>query len=303
MHRERTGCPWRDVPGRYGPKGTLYKRKRLWAADGTWQRILDALRTGADTDTDAVGGEDGEDGEGDEKGKGGEGDGSAARNGGKRPDWPVAVDSTVVRAHQHAAGAAHAPAKDLVAAYPDKEDFFCRDEPDGREALGRSRGGHTTKVHLAADARCRPLSRVTTPGQRHDTTAFEAVMAGICIRRPGGVGRPRTRPSHLLGDKAYSSRANRAYLRRRKIKTVVPERDHQVRNRKNRGSRGGRPPTFDQELYKLRNVAERTISKLKQFRAVATRYDKRDYMYQATVDIASIKIWLRDRARSSQSPG
>ena len=57
---------------------------------------------------------------------------------------------------------------------------------------------------------------------------------------------------------------------------------------------GGRPPVFDAARYKERNTVERCFSKLKQFRAVATRYDKRDFMYQGTVDVASIRIWLRD---------
>ncbi|WP_255724041.1 transposase [Frankia sp. Cj5] len=114
-----------------------------------------------------------------------------------------------------------------------------------------------------ADARRRPLSRVTAPGQRHDTTACAPVMAGIRVRRPGGVGRPRTRATHILGDKAYSSHANRAYLRRRKIRAVIPERADQAHNRKARGSRGGRPPACDAELYTLRTVAERSINKRK----------------------------------------
>lgn len=162
-----------------------------------------------------------------------------------------------------------------------------------REALGRSRGGLTTKVHLVADDRCRPLSRVTTAGQRHDSVAFADVMAGIRIARRGG-GRPRTRPDRVLGDKAYSSRAIRTYLRRRRIAATIPEPADQQANRARRGGRGGRPPAFDRERYRQRNTAERCVNKLKLHRAVATRYDKRDYVYQGTVDVASIRIWLRD---------
>jgi transposase len=162
-----------------------------------------------------------------------------------------------------------------------------------REALGRSRGGLTSKIHLAGDSRCRPLSRVTTAGHRHDSLAFEPVMAGIRIRRRGR-GRPRTRPARVLGDKAFSSRAIRSYLRKRRIKTVIPQPADQQANRRNRGSKGGRPPAFDAERYKQRNTIERTINKLKAHRGVATRYDKRDYMFRGTVDVASIKIWLRD---------
>ncbi len=80
----------------------------------------------------------------------------------------------------------------------------------------------STKIHLAADARCRPLSRVLTAGQRHDSIAFEAVLTGLRIARPG-PGRPRSRPDRVLADKAYSAKAIRATLRRRGIKATIPQ--------------------------------------------------------------------------------
>jgi transposase len=113
-------------------------------------------------------------------------------------------------------------------------------------------------------------------------------MNQLAIRRRG-TGRPRTRPGAAMGDKAYSPAANRTYLRRRKIKAVIPVKDDQKNHRRNRGSHGGRPPAFDREQYNDRNTVERCFSKLKQFRAVATRYDKREFMYRGTIDLASIR--------------
>ncbi len=108
-----------------------------------------------------------------------------------------------------------------------------------------------------------------------------------------GVGRPRTRPDHVLADKAYTSRENRRYLRRRGISHTIPERLDQRRHRHARGSRGGRPTGFDRERYKKRNTVERAINRLKGFRAVATRYEKRAYTYLGTVTFAALIIWLR----------
>ena len=118
-------------------------------------------------------------------------------------------------------------------------------------------------------------------------------MSQVRIARRGG-GRPRTRPGRALGDKAYSSAANRAYLRRRHIQAVIPVKEDQNDHRRARGRRGGRPPAFDATRYRDRNTVERSFNKLRQFRAVATRYDKRKLIYQGTVDVASIRIWLRD---------
>ena len=158
--------------------------------------------------------------------------------------------------------------------------------------MGRSRGGFSTKIHLAADSRCRPITTLTTAGQRHDSIVFEMVLDQVHVPRPGR-GRPRCRPDAVSADKAYSSRGNRAYLRRRGIRATIPEKADQIAARQRRG-RGGRPPSFDREAYKDRNVVERAINKLRATRAVGTRYDKRDFVYRGTIDVASIRIWLRD---------
>ncbi|MCX5274645.1 IS5 family transposase [Streptomyces virginiae] len=242
----RTNSPWRDLPDELGPFQTAHKRLIRWAVDGTWQEILTAVLAAADAVDDI--------------------------------DWTVSVDSTVVRAHQHSAGAR-------------KNGAEGRDEP-ADHALGRSRGGLSTKVHLAADGRARPLALTVTAGQAGDAPAFEAVMSRIRVPR-GGPGRPRTRPLAVLADRAYSSRAIRAHLRRRGIRAVIPQPSDQVGHRLRRGRRGGRPPGFDAEVYKQRNTVERCINRLKQWRGLATRCDKLAIAYQAALHLAAILIWAR----------
>ena len=118
-------------------------------------------------------------------------------------------------------------------------------------------------------------------------------MGQLAIARRG-PGRPRTRPGRMLGDKAYSTAAIRTHLRRRKIKATIPQPADQIRHRKRRGSAGGRPPAFNPAAYKQRNTVERTFGHLRQHRAVATRFDKRDFTWRGTVDVASIRIWLHN---------
>ena len=144
--------------------------------------------------------------------------------------------------------------------------------------LGRSRGGQTSKVHLAADRKCRPLAFILTAGHAADSPQFIRVLKKVRVRGP--VGRPRTRPDAVTGDKAYSSRGNRAHLRKRRIKAVIPEKKGQAANRKKKGSGGGRPVSHDTALYKERNTVERAINRVKAWRGIATRYDKTPGSYR-----------------------
>ncbi|ANB04244.1 transposase [Streptomyces ambofaciens] len=164
--------------------------------------------------------------------------------------------------------------------------------------LGRSRGGQTSKIHLAADRKCRPLAFVLTAGQAADSPQFIPVLEKVRVKGP--VGRSHTRPDAVAGDKAYSSRGNRTYLRSRGIKAMIPEKKDQAANRKKKGGRGGRPVSHDADLYKERNTVERLINKLKAWRGIATRYDETPGSYLAGLHLRASMIWIKDLTRAAR---
>jgi transposase len=225
---DRTGAPWRDLPERYGPWRTVASRFYRWQKAGIWDGILKALQQDSDREDEL--------------------------------DWETHyVDSTTVRAHQHAAGAKGGPEN---------------------EALGYGRGGFSTKIHLRAEGGGKPMVFVLTAGQRNEMVAFEALMERGAIERERG-GRPKVRPRRLCGDKGYSNGQIRRYLRKLGLRVTIP--------RKSNEHRGG---PFARAIYRTRNRIERLINRLKQFRRVATRYEKRAENYRAMLTIAAIKVWL-----------
>ncbi len=178
-----------------------------------------------------------------------------------RLDWEIqSVDGTSVRAHQHAAGAKHSQAE--------------------QEALGRSQGPFSTKVHIRCEGMGKPMTFVLTAGQRHEAIVFERLINGAAIHPLEG-GRPKQRPHRIVADKGYSSRKIRAYLRRRGIRHTIPHKINEHRT-----------GPFNRTLYRSRNIVERLINRLKQYRRIATRYEKRAENYLAMLLLAAIIIWL-----------
>jgi len=224
----RTGAPWPDLPRRYGKHKTISSRYYRWCEKGIWDRVFAEVLA------------------------------QAATNGSL--DWTLHyVDSTVIRAHQHAAGAKNADAE--------------------TEALGRSQGGFSTKLNVRAEGGGKPLAFVLQPGQEHESRAFEPLMEQQPIRLPNR--RRRRRPMRVCADKAYSNRRIREWLHRRGIRVTIPHK----RNERRRGH-------FDKALYKLRARIEQLINRLKQFRRIATRYEKRAANYLGMVTIGAILLYL-----------
>lgn len=148
------------------------------------------------------------------------------------------------------------------------------------EKLGRSRGGFSTKIHIRCEGKGKPITFILSPGQRNESIFLEQLMEQGQVKR-SGRGRPRLRPLRLVGDKGYTGRRIRNYLRRRGIRLTIPRLSNEPR----------RGP-FSREIYRQRNIVERAINRIKQFRRIATRYEKLAANYTAMIAIASILLWL-----------
>jgi transposase len=177
------------------------------------------------------------------------------------------IDGSSVRASRSAAGARR---------------LLSDDEPE-HHALGRSRGGYGTKLHLLCDRHGTPLAVTLSPGQRHESLWFECTMDAVKI--PSRRGRPRQRPHRLGADKGYSFPRIRRWLRQRRIGAVIPTRKNQ------------RDRRLDRAAYRERNVVERCVCVLKEARRVGTRYEKLARNYLGMVTLAMITCVLGALAR------
>lgn len=158
------------------------------------------------------------------------------------------IDGSVIRAHQHAAGALGGQDK---------------------QALGKSCGGFSTKIHAKVDAMGLPLAFILTPGQSHEINAAEQLLGELTS-------------DYLLADRAYDCNHFRNILQKRGTIAVIPSKKNRV--------------TFiphDQHLYKERNYVERFFNRIKGYRRIATRYDKTAVMFLAGLTVASILLWLK----------
>ena len=191
-----------------------------------------------------------------------------------RIDWNLwCIDGSVARAVRCAGGAAAAS-------------LLRHPEEPADHALGRSRGGFTSKFHLIADGNGLPIAVEVSAGQRHDSIMFEPTMDAV-VAIPQHVGGPRRRPERLAGDKGYSYPRIRNWLRARRIGAVIPQRDDQRAHHK------GRPIAFDKDAYRRRGIIEQCIGWLKECRRVCTRYEKLAINFLATIKLAMIQRYLR----------
>ncbi|MFO1082585.1 MAG: IS5 family transposase [Reyranellaceae bacterium] len=212
IYRYRAGIPWRDLPERFGDWKAVHTRFSRWAKRGVWRGMFELLAADADNEY-------------------------------------AMIDSTIVRAHQHSAGAQKKNGQD--------------------QAIGRSKGGLSTKSHTLVDPLGNPIAFFLTPGQAHDLQGADALL-------------PQMNANTLLADKAFDVDQRVIKPLEALGKTCVIQ---QERTRKKL-----RP--FDKEVYKARHLIENFYCSPKRFRAIATRYDKTATNFLAAIHLAAAVAWL-----------
>jgi transposase len=220
LYRARTGLPWRDLPQDFGRWDAVYNRLRRWEARGVWRRLWEHLQTA---------------------------DGPMTGH--------IFIDATIVRAHQHAAGA------------------LKKHGGQAAQALGRSRGGWSTKIHAGCRDEHTGIAVVLTAGQCHESPVFETVFAQVPLE-----------PSltHAIMDKAYDSHAIREHLIKHDIVPVIPPKSNRIVQL-----------DYDKNLYRFREKVERFFNNLKQFRCIATRYEKLSQTFLALIHLVAVWIIIK----------
>lgn len=212
LYRYRAGIPWRDLPERFGDFRTVHTRFARWARSGVWARVFEILAADADNEY-------------------------------------AMLDSTIVRAHQHSAGAL-------------KKNI-------GDQAIGRSKGGLSTKIHARTDALGNPTGFYLSGGQASDLVGADQLLPGL-------------EADAVLADKAYDADERvLAVLEAAEITAVIPPKRNRIVLR-----------AYDQDLYRARHLIENFFQKLKQYRAIATRYDKLARNFLAGIHLAAACILL-----------
>ncbi|WP_387465699.1 IS5 family transposase [Photorhabdus sp. RM323S] len=211
LYRMRTGIPWRDLPAEFGKWNSVFQRFNTWSKKGVLDLIFNWLSGYSDT------------------------------------EW-LFIDGSIVRAHQHSAGATS----------------------EADEAMGQSRGGRSTKIHLAVDSYGLPVHFELSGGQVNDIVHAESLISQSPLS------------DFVVANKGYDSQRLRSVIEEQKSVPVLPYR----KNSRKLGQE------IDKCLYRYRHWVENAFARIKHFRAIATRYDKLERNYASMLALAFIIVWL-----------